>query len=86
MEMTHLGSATVHHLKAHLLLVGSEKNLVQNIARDIDRLSLEPHRPAISHKVLFFLSTTPFLKGAYMDSKSGVQDPSHGKRFQSESF
>jgi hypothetical protein len=49
MEMTHLGSATMHHLIARLLLESSEKNPVQNIARDIDCLSPEPmlieHRP-----------------------------------------
>jgi hypothetical protein len=36
MEMTHLGSATMHHLIARLLLECSEKNPIRNIACGID--------------------------------------------------
>jgi hypothetical protein len=93
MEVTHLGCATVHQLVTGFLLVHSEVDPVRNIARGIHRLSPEPSRSlcsssivrAISHKVLFFLSTTPFW-GAYTDSKTVVQGPSHGKRFRSDSF
>jgi hypothetical protein len=39
----------------------------------------------ISHKVYF--SFPQHHSGeAYTDSKTGVQDPRHGKRFQNESF
>jgi hypothetical protein len=70
MEVTHLGCATVHQLVACFLLgVLCSSGIIR----------------AISHKVLFFLSTTPFWE-AYTDSKTGVQDPSHGKKLQNESF
>jgi hypothetical protein len=54
MEVTHLGSATVHQLIAGCLLMHSEIDPVRNIARGIHRLSLEPpqgpmlikHRPS----------------------------------------
>jgi hypothetical protein len=44
MEMTHLGSVTVHHLIARLLLERSEKYLVQHVARGIDHHKPEPPR------------------------------------------
>jgi hypothetical protein len=44
MEVTHLGYATVHQLIIGFLLVDFEVDPVQNIARGIDRLSLEPSR------------------------------------------
>jgi hypothetical protein len=73
MEVTPLGCATVHQLVTSFLLLDSEVDPVRNKARGIDRLSPEPsrnlmlieHRRAISHKVLFFLSTTPFWGGVY---------------------
>jgi hypothetical protein len=43
MEMTYLGSATVHHLIACLLLECSKENLVRDIERGID--SLNPEHP-----------------------------------------
>jgi hypothetical protein len=93
MEMTHLGSATVHHLIACLLRESSEKNHVRSITRGIDRLSLEPpqspmlveHRPGhLTQGSIFPLHYA--ILGAYTDYKTGVQDPSHGKRFRSETF
>jgi hypothetical protein len=73
MEVTHLGCATVHQLIAGFLLMHSEVDPVRHIACCIHRLSPEPSRSlcsssivrAISHKVLFFLSTTPFWGGVY---------------------
>jgi hypothetical protein len=44
MEMTHLGSATVHHLIACLLLESLEKDLVRHIAHGINHLNPEPPR------------------------------------------
>jgi hypothetical protein len=44
MEVTNLGYATVHQLVTGFLLVDSEVDPVRNIARGIDRLSLEPSR------------------------------------------
>jgi hypothetical protein len=44
MEVTHLGCATVHQLVAGFLLMHSEVDPVQHIARGIHRLSLEPSR------------------------------------------
>jgi hypothetical protein len=54
MEVTHLGSATVHQLVTGFLLMHSEVDPVRNIARGIDRLIPEPsqspmlikHRPS----------------------------------------
>jgi hypothetical protein len=67
MEVTHLGCATVHQLIAGFLLMHSEVDPVRHIARGIHRLSnllrvlcSSSIIRAISHKVLFFLSTTPF--------------------------
>jgi hypothetical protein len=65
-KVTHLGCAPMHQLITGFLLVNFEVNPVRHIARGIDRLSPEPSRSpmliehirAISHKVLFFLSTT----------------------------
>jgi hypothetical protein len=73
MEVTHLGCATVHQLIACFLLMHSKVDPARHIARGIHRLSPEPSRSpmlssivrAISHKVLFFLSTTPFSGGVY---------------------
>jgi hypothetical protein len=73
MEVTHLGCATVHQLVACFLLMHSEVEPVCHIARGVHRLSPEPSQSpisssivrAISHKVLFFLSKTPFWGGAY---------------------
>jgi hypothetical protein len=75
------------------LLVNFKVDPVQNIACGITALAQNLLRVlfsssivrAITHKVLFFLSTTPFWE-AYTDSKTDVQDPSHGKRFRNESF
>jgi hypothetical protein len=44
MEVTHLGCATVHQLVIGFLHVDSKVDPVRNIARSIDRLSLEPSR------------------------------------------
>jgi hypothetical protein len=44
MEVTHLGCATVHQLAAGFLLMQSEVDPVQHIARGIHRLSPEPSR------------------------------------------
>jgi hypothetical protein len=44
MEMTHLGSATVHHLIVRHLLESTQKNPIRNIACSIDRRSPEPPR------------------------------------------
>jgi hypothetical protein len=73
MEVTHLGCATVHQLIIGFLLMHSEVDPVRNISRGIHRLS--PNLlgvlcsssivRAISHKVLFFLSTTPLWGGVY---------------------
>jgi hypothetical protein len=60
----------------HVVLTASTQNLLRV-------LCLSSIVRAISHKVLFFLSTTPFWE-AYMDSKIAVQDPSHDKRFRNE--
>jgi hypothetical protein len=76
MEVTHLGcdiQRHVHQLIAGFLLRHSEVDPVRHIAHGVHRLSPEPsrspmlikHRPAISHKVLFFLSTTPFWGAVY---------------------
>jgi hypothetical protein len=94
MEVTHLGCATVHQLVTGFLLVHSEVDPVRNIARGIDRLSPEPSRSPmlIEHRQIHHTqgSIFPFHHThsgeAYTDSKTGVQDPSHGKRFRSESF
>jgi hypothetical protein len=88
MEMTYLGSAIVHHLIARLLLESLEENLVRHIApvltasaqNLLEVLCSSSIVRSISHKVLFFLSTTPFW-GAYTNLKTGVPDPSHDKRF-----
>jgi hypothetical protein len=73
MEVTHLGCATVHQLIAGFLLMHSEVDRVRHIARGIHH-SAQNHLGvlcsssivrAISHKVLFFLSTTPFWEGVY---------------------
>jgi hypothetical protein len=91
MEVTHLGCAPMHHLITSFVLVNSEVNPVRHIARDIDRLSLEPSRSPMlvedhpSTRSCFFFP--PRHSGeAYTDSKTDFQDPSHGKRFQSKSF
>jgi hypothetical protein len=92
MEVTHLGDSVVHQLIASFLLMDPEVNHGGHIARGIDPAqnllgvlcSLSIIR-AISQKVLFLLSTTPFWE-AYTYSKTSVQDPSHGKRFQSMGF
>jgi hypothetical protein len=93
MVVTHLGYATVHQLIAFFLLMHSEVDPVRNIACGIHRLSLEPSRSPmlIKHRPSHLTqgSVFPFhntILGAYMDSKTGVQDPSYGKRFQNESF
>jgi hypothetical protein len=72
LEVTHLGCAIVHQLIAGFLLMHSEVDPDRHIARGIHRLSPEPPWSPI----LFFYSTTPLR----------IQDPSHGKRFQNESF
>jgi hypothetical protein len=94
MEVTHLGCATVHQLVIGFLLMHSEVDPVRNIARGIHRLSPEPSLSPmlIKHRSSHFAqgSVFPFhntiSREAYTDSKTGVQDPSHGKRFRSESF
>jgi hypothetical protein len=81
-------------LIAHLLLESSKKDPVQHIGRGIHHLSPEPHRSPmpIEHcpghlTQVFVLSFPPQHSGeAYTDSKTGVQDTSHGKRFRIESF
>jgi hypothetical protein len=93
MEVTHLGCATVHQLVTGFRLVHSKVDPVQNIACVIQRLSQNllgvlcssSIVRAISHKVPF--SFPQHHSGeAYTDSKTDVQDPSHGKRFRNESF
>jgi hypothetical protein len=73
-EVTHLECATVHQLIACFLLVNHKVDPVRHIARGIDCLSPAPfwspmlvmHCPShLSHKVLFFLSTTPLWGGVY---------------------
>jgi hypothetical protein len=44
MEVTHLGCATVHQLVAGFLLMHSEVDPVQHIARSVHRLGSEPSR------------------------------------------
>jgi hypothetical protein len=94
MEVTHLGCATVHQLVTGFLLLDAEVDPVRNIACGIDRLSPEPsrspmlveHRPSHLTQGSVFPFSPRHSGEAYTDSKTGVQDPSHGKRFRSESF
>jgi hypothetical protein len=88
MEVTHLGCATVHQLVTSFHLVDFEVDPVRNIAHGIDRLSPEPVRALfVPSHTRFCFSFPPRHSGeAYMDSTTDVKDPSHGKRFQSESF
>jgi hypothetical protein len=73
MEVTHLGCATVHQLVESFLVMHPEVDPVRHIARGIHRLSQyllgvlcsSSIVRAISHNVLFFLSTTPFWGGVY---------------------
>jgi hypothetical protein len=88
MEMTHLRSATVHHLIARLLLERSKKNPVRHVTRGIDRLCPKPPQSLmhVEHhpRHLTQGSIFPFhytILGVYTNSETGVQDPSHGKRF-----
>jgi effector-binding domain-containing protein len=94
MEVTHLGCATVHQLVTGFLLMHSEVDPVRNIACGIHRLSPEPsrspmlikHHPSHLTQGSVFSFPQHHSEEAYTDSKTGVQDPSHGKRFQNESF
>jgi hypothetical protein len=73
MEVTHLGCVTMHQLVTSILLMHSEVDPVRNIACGIHRsaqnllevLCSSSIVRDISHKVLFFLSTTPFWGGVY---------------------
>jgi hypothetical protein len=68
MEVTHLECVTVHQLVAYSLLVNPEVDPVQHVATVLTAaaqnllgvLCSSSIIRAISHKVLFFLSTTPF--------------------------
>jgi hypothetical protein len=63
MEVTHLGCATMHQLIACFLLVHAVfTSLVQNLLGVLCSSSIVR---AISHRVMFFLSTTPFWGGVY---------------------
>jgi hypothetical protein len=94
MEVTHLGCATVHQLVAGFLLVHSEVDPVRHIARDIHRLMPRTFSESCAHKASSEQSHTKSCfffpqhhsGEAYTDSKTCVQDPSHGKRFQNKSF
>jgi hypothetical protein len=93
MEMTHLGSATVHHLIACLFLECPAKNPVRHVARGIDRVSPEPPRSPMpvehcpGHLTQGSVFSIPYaILGGIYNSKSGVQDPGHGRRFRNESF
>jgi hypothetical protein len=73
MEVTQLGYATAHQLVTGFLLVDSEVDPVRNIAHVLTAsaqnllgvLCSSSIVRAISHKVLFFLCTTPFWGGVY---------------------
>jgi hypothetical protein len=62
MEATHLGCVTMHQLVAGFLLMHSEVDLAQNLLGVLCSSSIVR---SISHKVLFFLSTTPLWGGLY---------------------
>jgi hypothetical protein len=93
MEVTHLGCATVHQLVACFLLMHSKVDPVRHMARGIHRLSPEPSRSPmlIKHRPSHFTQghILPFhntILGGVYGLETSVQDPSHGKRFQNESF
>jgi hypothetical protein len=73
MEVIHLGCATVHQLVVGFLLVDSEVDPIRNIACVLTAsaqnllgvLCSSSIIRAIPHKVLFFLSTTPFWGCVY---------------------
>jgi hypothetical protein len=84
----------VHQFIACFLLVHPEINPVRHIAHGIDCLSPEPpqspmlieHCPSHLAQGSIFSFPPRHSRGAYTDSKTGVQDPSHGKRFQNKTF
>jgi hypothetical protein len=85
-KVTHHGSAIVQHLMSHLL-ERSEKNPVRNTsAQNLLRVLCSSSIVwATSHKVLFFLCTTPFWGDIY-GLENWHSRPKTCKMFRNESY
>jgi hypothetical protein len=64
MKVTHLGGSTMHQLVESFLLTDPKVDPIGHISHGIDRLNQNLFgvlcSPSISHRFLYFLSTTPF--------------------------